>query len=947
MKPRSIPSLTALASRFGFRQSAFLFATAVAGLLSGPQASAANRTWSGLGADANWGTSGNWSMLPVTGQDTLVFTGNVQRTNVNNLAADFAVTGLSFTHTVNAQPFTITGNRITLGGNISTTAAASGSITDSVNLAMILTANRTVTTGTNHNINLLGVISGTGFGLTKAGAASLSLQGANTFTGAVTVNEGTLNISNGGSILTASGLTVATGQTLTLSNSSAANNLGNRISDSQGLTFNGINFNFNNTAVAATNYSETIGALSIASLANTIGTGQAAASQSSALTFASLARSGAATLNFTGTGIGSTTDARNRVLFTAAPTLTNNLIGAWATIGSTAATGGVSTGAADWASYDATNGVTPLAAGSYTSDIWSTGNNTTVTTSSAPSSDSTTNSLRFNLTAANTVTLSGVNTISSGGILVAGAVGANTTTITGGTIQGSPGGELVIHQFNTSGTSTVNAVAGVSNAVPGVSSGFLTIASVIQDNGSATGLVKSQGGLLILTGANTYTGVTTITGGGLSLSGASETIKGNITIGNSGRVGLGADNQIADTSVITFVGGGSNSGRFQLNGKNDTIGGVNDSGTTFLGSRLIEASNDSIFNLPLGTLTINTTGSNSYTFGGLVRDTAGVRGPTDVASVLAITKSGTGTQVFSGTSGISYSGATTITGGILRFSGSNNNNSEVVLSGGSVEYNGITATRSGLITGTSSSGGFIKSGANVFTLSGVNTYQSPTTITGGTLALASTGSINNSPSITVSTGATYDVSAVTGYTVGSAQTLAGNGNVTGAVSISGAHSPGVTGVANGVGTQTFSSTLNYDTGSIFEWDFNATPGVTGVAADAATGTYDQVVATGAITGGAAIFKVVLGGNTFADAFWDTDKSWTNIFSGAGTPANLAAVFSSFSATGGLDTSGTVASRGQFTFNGSTSTLNWSAVPEPTSALAGLLLGVGLLRRRRD
>ena len=105
-----------------------------------------------------------------------------------------------------------------------------------------------------------------------------------------------------------------------------------------------------------------------------------------------------------------------------------------------------------------------------------------------------------------------------------------------------------------------------------------------------------------------------------------------------------------------------------------------------------------------------------------------------------------------------------------------------------------------------------------------------------------------------------------------------------------------------------------------------------------------MVSAGAITGGSAVFKIVLGTNTYADAFWNTNKSWTNIFSGAGTPASLSAVFNSFSGTGLV--AGVAAGEGQFSFNGSTSTLNWTAVPEPTSALAGLLLGAGLLRRRR-
>jgi hypothetical protein len=40
----------------------------------------------------------------------------------------------------------------------------------------------------------------------------------------------------------------------------------------------------------------------------------------------------------------------------------------------------------------------------------------------------------------------------------------------------------------------------------------------------------------------------------------------------------------------------------------------------------------------------------------------------------------------------------------------------------------------------------------------------------------------------------------------------------------------------------------------------------------------------------------------------------------------------------------VSSYGSFTFTGTT--LTWNAVPEPTSALAGLLLAAGLLRRHR-
>ena len=48
-----------------------------------------------------------------------------------------------------------------------------------------------------------------------------------------------------------------------------------------------------------------------------------------------------------------------------------------------------------------------------------------------------------------------------------------------------------------------------------------------------------------------------------------------------------------------------------------------------------------------------------------------------------------------------------------------------------------------------------------------------------------------------------------------------------------------------------------------------------------------------------------------------------------------------SSTGSL---GTPTSQGSFTISGSS--LTWTAVPEPSGVLAGMLLGAGLLRRRR-
>ena len=93
----------------------------------------------------------------------------------------------------------------------------------------------------------------------------------------------------------------------------------------------------------------------------------------------------------------------------------------------------------------------------------------------------TTNSLRFNNAASDTVSLSGTNIISTGGILVTGNVGSNSSAIGGGTLEGASGKDLIVIQDNPSGN--------------------LTIGSVIANNSSATALTKSGAGLLVLTGA--------------------------------------------------------------------------------------------------------------------------------------------------------------------------------------------------------------------------------------------------------------------------------------------------------------------------------------------------------------------------------------------------------------------------------------------------------------
>ncbi len=112
----------------------------------------AGNTWDGGGGSGLWNTNANWNLdtAPSTGV-ALTFAGNVQNSTSNDLAAvDPSFAGILFTNSgaaSNTNAFTLAGSRITLGGNITTTANTAGAtIVDIISLDMILDGNRTITT---------------------------------------------------------------------------------------------------------------------------------------------------------------------------------------------------------------------------------------------------------------------------------------------------------------------------------------------------------------------------------------------------------------------------------------------------------------------------------------------------------------------------------------------------------------------------------------------------------------------------------------------------------------------------------------------------------------------------------------------------------------------------------------------------------------------------------
>jgi len=148
-----------------------------------------------------------------------------------------------------------------------------------------------------------------------------------------------------------------------------------------------------------------------------------------------------------------------------------------------------------------------------------------------------------------------------------------------------------------------------------------------------------------------------------------------------------------------------------------------------------------------------------------------------------------------------------------------------------------------------------QTGTGTLTLSGANTYSGNTTVSAGTLALSGSGAIASSPTITVASGATFDVSGLTtALSLGSGQTLSASAtgaNTTGTLT-TGA-SKGLTLSAGGLtftaygGGATPPLTVAAGTGSLA---LNGAPVTVTTSSQLAAGAYKLIAnsSSGGVTG---------------------------------------------------------------------------------------------------
>jgi autotransporter-associated beta strand protein len=266
--------------------------------------------------------------------------------------------------------------------------------------------------------------------------------------------------------------------------------------------------------------------------------------------------------------------------------------------------------------------------------------------------------------------------------------------MTGGSIASTGAGKLVLASTNLSANlaSTSATISGnldlngishefiVANDSPPVD---LDISAVIS-NGS---FGKSGLGTLRLDGsaANTYSGTSVLLGTlELGKLGGTLAVPGDLVVQNGGVAREIASNQIANTSTVTVVAGGT----FDLSGFTDVIGPLTVNGTVTIGAGTLTAgpvtmTGGNITSTGAGSLVlqgdVTTIGSSdtatisgNLNLGGFTRTFTVPNGVAnfdlDISATITnggLTKSGGGTLRISGTGNNTYPGLTTVSAGTL------------------------------------------------------------------------------------------------------------------------------------------------------------------------------------------------------------------------------------------------------------------------------------------
>ena len=767
-------------------------------------------------------------------------------------------------------------------------------------------------------------------GFEKTGAGTVILSGTNTYTGNTTITAGTLQLGNGGTTGSIAAGDVNNNALFSISRSddlTFARNItgtgGFTKLSANNLTLSGANNFSGATLISAGTLTATSGALAGTS-GITIPTGA---------TLTAVNFNSGATLTLSGT--------------TSAATITGFTLNVGAVSNAGTAT--------DALNFSALTGTITLAS----------------------------------LTGAGKTTFGSAATITTGGISagVINVTGLLTANITGGTvvadsIAGTVSGTAAVTITGTASALTAGTVTLGDSAVTVTSitggnvvlgTGALTVNSGTQTgviSGNTGSVIKAGGAELILQGANTYSGSTTVSAGKLTVSSLGD----GSTAGSLGTSALTPANLVFATgTTLGYVGTGETAARgFTIN-DGATLEASGTGALVFSSAAKVAFANSTATRSL--TLDGTSTGVNSFGAG------LSVGGTLDADKINLLVKNGVGTWIIANGETLKSTAEIDVNVGTLGLnSGVLSATGRVVLANGTTLRweSGNTNDYSAALHLASGANATLNTGANNVSFANAITFDggaaASVTKTGtGTLTLAasnsgvtggftlSAGGLNVTHATGLGSGATVvnggslSVNAVTANAV--TVNLGGNIGGTGTVSSLAVSTGGHVGPGNSPGSLSVSGTITLDGGAIFDWQVQD-------ALDSAK--YDHLNAgtlnlSGASLSNKIFFNIssldgVIGGATLGNPlnFSSHDIRTFNLGTvgvlNLGANANINDVFSfdvsQFTYSEGTASAASLWSLNYDSFSGA---LTLTAVPEPSTygfGLGALALAAVAIRRRR-
>ena len=510
-----------------------------------------NGTWTQPASGGLWSNAVNWSgglVANGSGFTANFSTLDITADNTVHLDAAHTLTNLTFGDTTTSSVAGWTLDNNGSASNILTLAGTTPTITVSA-------------LGTGKSTKISAAIAG-GSGLTVAGAGPLNLAGSNTFTNGLTLN--------GTGVTTISGTNAAQSWTISSGSLTPGILLGNAGAIGSGSQLNITPTGNNSAGIQITDASGTIGAGS--SIVST-GSGRTNMALGNGNTLAANINVSGNTSNVFQFNIGSAaTVSGNITLGSTALSIRPNfgtILGglSQSTSGTLTLSGNIAGTSASQIYGNSSNG-----GGSFVGTVVLSGNN---------------NSYAGSIAAfLGTVSFGASNNLGTGNLYLGGTtgqtpVGGNSAlkyTGTGDTVTNA------IALLNTTGTDTINqsgtgllkftsnfTATGAGSkalALQGSTAGAGEISGSIANNSvtNLTSVTKSGTGIWTLSGANTYTGTTTVSGGTLNVTGSlatgAVTVQGGGTLAGSGSVNGATTVQ----SGAILAPGNSGPGTFSANG---------------------------------------------------------------------------------------------------------------------------------------------------------------------------------------------------------------------------------------------------------------------------------------------------------------------------------------------------------------------------------------------